>query len=170
MKTLIIFLFLMWSTTCVEAPSPITTVLLPPITVEADGYNREIFNSALEYGADSATARLLVAQARLESGGFTNKLTRDHNNVFSMQHPSRRKTTSVCACASAEKRKNRYASYRSVNEAVADLFLYFEAKKITPRQLSTNTYVKILKKKHFFEEDEKVYRVNLKKHLKTITL
>lgn len=153
-----------------EAPPQIKTILLPEVVVEAKSYDREIFDEALRQGADSLTSRLIVAQARLESGDYKNALTRHHNNVFSMQHPRKRKTTSLGPFASAEKRKNRYASYASVRDSVTDLFLYFKAKKIRPTQPSLTRYVKTLKSKGFFEDPEVKYKKGLKKKINQITV
>lgn len=152
MKTIILTLLLVGGSFWAEAPPEMRTVFLPEITVMGKSYDREIFDVALEFGADSLTARILVAQARFESGGYTNRLARLHNNVFSMQHPRIRKTTSLGPLATAEGRPNTYASYRTVREAVIDLFLYFKARKIDLTQPSVNTYVYRIKKKAFFEE------------------
>lgn len=133
-------------------------------------YEKRIFNLSLEFGADTLTAKMIVAQAKLESGNFKNPLTRKHNNVFSMQHPKRRKTTSIGAFATAEKRPKIYASYKTVRDAVRDLFLYFEARKIEKTQPSIDSYVKILKKKKFYESSEQSYKKALKKHFNKITL
>lgn len=133
-------------------------------------YEKRIFTLSLEFGADTLTAKMIVAQAKLESGNFKNPLTRKHNNVFSMQHPRKRKTTSIGAFATAEKRPKIYASYKTVRDAVRDLFLYFEARKIEKTQPSIDIYVKTLKKKKYFEEKEWKYRRDLKKHFNKITL
>lgn len=133
-------------------------------------YEREIFNTALELGSDSLTARMIVAQAKHESGNFNNGLTVHHNNVFSMQHPKRRPTTSLGALATAEKRPNKYASYKSVRDAVIDLFFYFATKKINVKQPSIEVYVRTLKQKRFFEESYTNYKTRMKKHFNKLTV
>lgn len=170
MKTFILSILLVISSLSVEAPPEIRTVFLPEITIEGKSYDREIFDTALECGADSLTARILVAQARFESGGYTNRLTRLHNNVFSMQHPVIRRTTSIGPLATAEGRPNTYASYGSVREAVIDLFLYFKARKIDLTQPSVNVYVYRIKEKAFFEEKLWKYRNGVHKEFNKINV
>jgi uncharacterized FlgJ-related protein len=105
--------------------------------------------------SDTLLISLIIAQAKLESGNFTNRLTRHHNNIFSMQHPKKRPTTSLCGCARAENRDG-YASFSSIESAVEDYVLYLEFSKIT--KISTSEeYVRLLKKKKYFESSEKKY-------------
>lgn len=169
MKAFLLIFFLFLSSVS-EAPPRMRTVFLPEITIAGKTYDREIFDTALEMGADSLTAKILVAQARFESGGYKNHLTIFHNNIFSMQHPTRRRTTSIGALATAEGRPNTYASYNSVREAVMDLFFYFKARKINLTQPSINTYVYRIKKKAFFEAELSRYRRGVKKEFNRINV
>src|SRR5690606_2489263 len=102
MKTFVLIFFLLLSPVAVIAPPGPITIYLPEVTIVGKSYDREIFDTALELGADSLTAKILVAQARFESGGYTNRLSVNHNNVFSMQHPVIRRTTSLGPLATAE--------------------------------------------------------------------
>lgn len=133
-------------------------------------YERKIFNQSLALGADSLTSKIIVAQAMHESGDFTNALTRKHNNVFGMQHPRVRRTTSIGAYGDAEKKKNIYASYRSVEDAVKDLFLYYEARKINKKQHSISRYVRVLKSKTYFKGSEEKYVQNMRRKFKEVKL
>lgn len=168
-KLFVLFIFLFF-TLSVEAPPETPVVHLPTVVIKAKTYDREIFDTALELGADSLTAKILVAQARFESGGYTNRLTRLHNNVFSMQHARQRATTSLGAFASAEGRPNTYASYSSVRSAVVDLFYYFDARKIDLRQHSITNYVYILKSKSFFEASTEHYKKGLWKEFQKVNV
>lgn len=102
------------------------------------------------------TICLIIAQAKHESGNFTNRLSRKHNNVFSMQHPKKRKTTSLGPLARAEGR-NGYASYASVEDAVEDLLLYFEHYHYPEQYMTTWQYARLLKKKGFYEDKYERY-------------
>jgi uncharacterized FlgJ-related protein len=170
MKKLLIILGFLLTVFDLEAPTNSQGIFLPEIVIPVKSYDQEIFDTALELGADTLMAKIVVAQARLESGNFTNRLTEIHNNVFSMQHPRRRRTTSLGAFASAEGRHNKYASYGSVRDSVIDLFFYFKAKKISFRQPSIRSYVQLLKKKSFFEVTAKKYERELKQNFKKITV
>jgi uncharacterized FlgJ-related protein len=133
-------------------------------------YDKVIFNTALKQGADSITSRIIVAQARHESGDFKNVLTRNHNNVFGMQHPRVRRTTSIGAYGDAEKKKNIYASYRSIEDAVIDLFLYLDARNISKRQHSIPKYVRSIKAKKYFKGSETEYVKNMRRKFKQVKL
>jgi hypothetical protein len=170
MKTFFLSILFVLLVLVVEAPPEIKTFRLAPVTIEAKSYDREIFDIALEFGADSLTARILVAQARFESGGYTNRLTIRHNNVFSMQHPRQRTTTSLGALATAEGRPNTYASYNTIRDSVADLFLYFKAKNIPITQPSITRYVNTLKKKSFFEAPVDRYRKGVFKQYNSLNV
>lgn len=114
---------------------------------------------------DSLTIEIFIAQARFESGNFTNRLTRDHNNIFSMRNPRKRPTKSLGPLARAEKR-NGYASFRSIEEATEDFVLYLEFSGI-PRKITLDQYCKILKQKGFYEATEKHYRRGVNYYLTT---
>lgn len=98
--------------------------------------------------------RIIVAQAKLESGCFNNNLTKKHNNLFGMRHPRIRKTYSIGAYARAEKR-NGYASYNSIDSCVTDFIYYYRS--IKAYDTTVEQYVKHIKKKGYFEANEKQY-------------
>lgn len=110
------------------------------------------------------TRRLLVAQARVESGNYTNNLYKRHCNLWSMRHPKKRNTTSCGPYARAEKR-NGYASFNSVESSTEDIVLYFANKRQPMRFTSTAGYVRWLKKKRFFEDTEARYLNMMRKQM-----
>jgi flagellum-specific peptidoglycan hydrolase FlgJ len=114
---------------------------------------------------DSLTIQIYIAQAKLESGNFKNNLTRNHNNIFSMRHPSRRPTTSIGPLASAEKRSG-YASYESIEQATTDFILYLEYCNYPDTIKSVESHVKLLKQKGYFESSTKSYTKAIKRLLK----
>lgn len=72
-------------------------------------------------GYDLVDPHLILAQADLESGGFTNRLSVEGNNVFSMKMPRVRPTTAIgtmTAEGGAE-----FARYASLADAVRDYFM-----------------------------------------------
>lgn len=115
-------------------------------------------------GIQPFNRRLIIAQAKLESGNFKNKLTRKHNNIFAMRHPSRRPTTSLGPLATAEKRKG-YASYASIEDATRDFLMYLEYVKLQPKYKSTYAYVSDLKRKRYFESNLDHYVKGIKYYL-----
>lgn len=93
---------------------------------------------------------LIVAQAKLESGRFTNKLSREGNNVFSMRHPSVRPTLSLGPLLRAEGRCC-YAAFTSIEAAVDDYVLYMEYFNIPDTFVSAHDYAAYLKSKGYYE-------------------
>lgn len=97
---------------------------------------------------------LILAKADLESGAFKNKLTREHNNVFSMLH-SKRDPYSVCGCGFAEGRIG-YASYPTIEDQVY-AYIWYTKKKKYPKEATPAQYVRFMKSKGYFEANENLY-------------
>lgn len=111
------------------------------------------------------TRKLLIAQAKFETGNYTNKLVVKHNNLYGMMHPARRLTRSLGPKARAEGRPG-YASYASIEDSVEDMLFYLWDKKQTPRYSSAEEYVRFLKKNRFFTASEAHYLRGLKVYLR----
>jgi uncharacterized FlgJ-related protein len=108
-------------------------------------------------------ARIIVAQARVESGNFQSKLFREHRNAFGMMHAALRPTTSLGPLAWAEGRPG-YASYRDVHDSALDLLLwlrYFGIKETN----SVSNYCKQLKQNYYYGSSLKHYTLAVTKHL-----
>jgi hypothetical protein len=134
----------------------------PSVTISIE---TRIRNKFLECGiTDSATVNIFIAQAKLESGNFTNKLTREHNNLFAMRHPSRRLTRSLGPHAKAEGRKG-YASFATIEDSVEDFILYLEFCKYPTKITDVDQYTKLLKKKKYFESSTIKYSKGIKHYL-----
>lgn len=110
------------------------------------------------------TQKLLIAQAKFESGNYTNRLFKQHHNLYGMMHPRKRLTRSISSKARAEGRSG-YASFRSVEDSVEDMLLYLWDKNQTPRYHSTAEYVRFLKTHHFFTASEEHYLRGLKQYM-----
>lgn len=113
------------------------------------------------------TRKLLVAQAKFESGNYTNSLFRNHNNLYGMMHPRKRTTKSIGGKARAEG-KAGYAKFRSVEDSVEDMLIYLWDKEQMPRYTSTKQYVHFLKTNKFFTASELHYLHGLEYYLKQL--
>lgn len=182
-KSLLLSAFLTLFVTISTQEAGLTSItVLPTIEVLAPSIESEIYSTlvtrhdsvAVLNGTqrlfvnieplDSSLARIVLAQAYLESGSFESELTTVHYNVFGMTYPRRGKmTTSVGPLARAEGR-NGYASYLSYKSSTLDLMLLLEYYKL-PKIKSATHYVHYIKSKHYFEADERQYLQTLKKHL-----
>jgi len=67
---------------------------------------------------------IILKQAKLESGWFTSRLFKYHNNLFGMHYPRTRDTYSDRYTIADN--GSRVASYGSWQSSVLDLLLYFE--------------------------------------------
>lgn len=140
------------------------------IKVEAKTINypktneEKIFNTCLHNGLDTLMARVIVAQAKHESGNFKSKLFKEHNNTFGFLHSKRRcSTTSVGPNGCAEGRRG-YASYNNIEESTIDalIFLY---NKNELKFKSVEEYSHWLKSINYYEANEELYTTALKRHL-----
>lgn len=93
--------------------------------------------------------QIILAQAKHESGNFSNSLTIYHNNLFAMRHPRRRPTTSIGPYGKAEGRTG-YASFKSIESSVKDYQLYTQYVK-APVDTTLSAYVTFLHDKRYFE-------------------
>ena len=76
-----------------------------------------VYNEILEQGLEFPD--IVFAQAVLESGNFTSRLTKENNNLFGMKRPSKRPTTSVGI-------SHGYAVYDSWRESIEDYYIFQE--------------------------------------------
>lgn len=105
---------------------------------------------------------IILAKADLESGTFRNKLTKEHNNFFSMLH-SKYDPYSKCGCGFAEGRLG-YASYPTIEDQVY-AYIWYTKKRGYPKEATPLEYVRFMKSKGYFEANELSYLAGLKARL-----
>lgn len=134
-------------------------------------YSKRVFEVCLNNGLDTLTSQLFVAQAKLESGSFTSKLFRKHNNAFGLMFQSTRcgyKSLAENGLGFAEGRSG-YSTYCTIEDSTQDVIFYLMCKG----NLQFNNpahYVDWLKSIHYFEADKQVYLAAIKAHLKKVKL
>lgn len=111
---------------------------------------------------DSDFQEFITAQAMHETGIFTSPLFLKYNNAFGMKQPTQRKTTSKGISESG------YATYASVEDSIADMDLYFQAKQYPDVFANVSEYVIKLKEKGYFEATLKSYTNAVAKHLNAV--
>lgn len=109
----------------------------------------------LEKGIATATAELILAQARLESGHFTSNVFNQANNPFGMR-PARVRISVACG------QYNGYASYAHVRDAAIDFVHWLEYACLPAHILTAEEYVAFLYKKKYFEDCPKRYLSRLR--------
>ena len=82
----------------------------------------------------------MLAVIKEESGHMTSSLTKNNNNLMGMKMPTKRPTTAIGV-------KYGYADYKSKEDAIDDLNLYFET-YIVPKGLSRKQAAYYLEKNY----------------------
>ena len=98
----------------------------------------------------------VFAQALLESGNFTSKLARIHNNLFGMKVPSKRETLAI------RKSKSGYAVYSHWRDSVRDYLLFQEY--IMKRHNTEKEYIAYISRRYSETPD---YLIKVKKVIKS---
>jgi len=80
-------------------------------------YDQEIYNGAITGGATPALAKLLVAQARLESGNYSNSQTKNNNNIFGFKYSEK---SSYAKVGNISPEGDAYAHYDTLQDAILD--------------------------------------------------
>jgi hypothetical protein len=122
---------------------------IEPITIE-----EQIMSILIDSGYTINEQKIIIAQAKLESGNFSSPLYRKSNNAFAIHKWKDSKyaletriRAEGCAC---------FASYRNVREATLD-YLDYRKYKSVPREESPQRYVAYIKSKNYFTAPESEY-------------
>jgi uncharacterized FlgJ-related protein len=107
-------------------------------------------------GFTSKMARMIFAQAAHETGNFTSDIFKENNNLFGMKLARVRKTTAIG--------ENRgHAVYKSVEDCIADYWLYSKALNYLSVYSSVAAWVRELAYKKYFEAKESEYKTAVEK-------
>jgi len=93
---------------------------------------------------------IVFAQAILESGNFTSKLFKTHNNLFGMKVPSKRKTTAL--------NKKGYAKYDSVDDSIQDYYL-FQQYVMRNKEMTRDEYIRFIGR-NYAEDKNYINKIN----------
>lgn len=117
---------------------------------------------AKNLGPYKELAPYVTAQARHETGNLTSNLYLEANNLFGMKQPKIRQTKSIGETQASE---GQFATFKSPEESVQDLALYFDYFNYPKRFNSLVDYVNFLKKKGYMEAPIHIYYNALKRWL-----
>ena len=112
-----------------------------------------VYNEILEQGLEFPD--IVFAQAVLESGGFTSRVTKENNNIFGMMRPTKRPTTSVGV-------SHGYSVYESWRESIEDYRL-FQEMLFSKHKFTRSSYLEYLDK---YYSTTKGYKTTLLKIIK----
>lgn len=89
-------------------------------------YDQEIYNGAIKGGATPALATLLVAQARHETGNYSNKQTKVNNNLFGFKYSPNSKFSKR---GNISPEGDPYAKFDTVGDAIQEYVIRYMGKK-----------------------------------------
>lgn len=115
-----------------------------------------VYGLLLDNGFDPDTAKILTAQAAHETGNFTSIIFRENNNCFGMKLPKQRKTL-----ATGENRG--HAVFSSIIDSVGDFWLWYKSAGLPDYWNDIETYIKSLKMRGYFEDNQDNYLRGVKK-------
>lgn len=105
------------------------------ITAEdKQAYQKTVFFTAKQAGLNDVQAKIIVAQATLESGNFKSNVFEQDNNLFGMKLPSVRPKTYIAGASKIVMKSEGatpYASFSTVADSVRDLILGYHKYKGT---------------------------------------
>jgi uncharacterized FlgJ-related protein len=104
-------------------------------------------------------SRMIFAQAAHETGNFTSDIFKENNNLFGMKLARVRKTTAIG--------ENRgHAVYKSVEDCIADYWLYNRALNYMAEYSSVASFIRALVLKKYFEAKPEEYQTAVEKWYK----
>ena len=89
-------------------------------------YDQEIYDGAIKGGATPALATLLVAQARHETGNYSNKQTKVNNNLFGFKYSPNSKFSKK---GNISPEGDPYAKFDTVGDAIQEYVIRYMGKK-----------------------------------------
>ena len=111
------------------------------------------YNYLLSIGVQENFARMLIAQAAHETGGFRSRIYLQNNNLFGMRMPRIRKTVAV-------RELDTYAYYNSSFDSLDDMILWLNARRSFNHavlNMNIENYTRWLREQAFYEDTHENY-------------
>lgn len=136
--------------------------------------DQKIYEIALKNGFNNNAAKIIVAQARLESGHYKSNVFKQNNNMFGMKfvgQPLAKKGTLAPAAerSTHDIATNYYAKYESPEDSAKDLIERLYEKTVadvTSEQLkkteTPEAFAELLKKRGYFGIEAEKYAKSIK--------
>jgi flagellum-specific peptidoglycan hydrolase FlgJ len=146
-------------------------------------YDQLIYEAALKGGFTPTSAKLVVAQARHETGDYKSNVLNKNNNLFGMKFVGQALATRGTPAPKSEWgcggkcNSDFYSKYANVSDSVQDLInrnLKFTRNGVTFEQLKnatdTTTYANLLKKRGYYGATATIYDSGLKRALNKLNI
>ena len=151
-----------------ETKDPDVVYILPAADLTYKSDDQRIYEAARAKGLNKFMSKLLVAQARHETGNFKSRLFRKHLNAFGMMK-RRSDTLAINSLGRAEGRKG-YATYQNIDDSTGAVIQLLKERKCPMNFTSARQYAKWLKLKGYYSDKESNYSNALASHLKKINV
>ena len=148
----------MWLVALITLLIAFVTFLLWKMTARK---NTKSYLEELEGTKYQAYKPFIEAMAKHESGNYTNGLSREYNNIFSMKVPSQRPFE-----RSGETRpfpEGIFSAYNSKEQALRDLMLWMNYTRMPDNLTTVDSFVQALRKRRYFEQDLAAYTKGVKR-------
>jgi uncharacterized FlgJ-related protein len=144
--------------------------LLIPFLIFLNGINRKIKpqnDYFLYFSKYRKLIKYIAAMARLESGDYTNTLSRDLNNIYSMRFPRVRPATNIGSTVliGVDGGNFEWSKYKSYQQATSDLLLWMDYNKFPKQVSSVDQFAQELKNRSYFTSSLSFYTAGLKSYL-----
>lgn len=129
---------------------------------------KPINNPLLLNSRFAAMASLIEAMAKHESGNYSNRLSREYYNIFSMGFPRIRPALNIGsskAFDSQGKEPSNWSVYSSYDMAIKDLILWFEYTKFPTNLTTPFQFARELKSRGYYTDSFDNYLEGLKRNL-----
>jgi len=146
-------------------------------------YDQLIYEAALKGGFTPTSAKLVVAQARHETGDYKSNVLNKNNNLFGMKFVGQALATRGTSAPKSEWgcggkcNSDFYSKYANVSDSVQDLInrnLKFTRNGVTFEQLKnatdSTTYANLLKKRGYYGATATIYDSGLKRALNKLNI
>ena len=141
----------------------------------SESIDQQIYNAAVSKGFTPTAAKLVVAQARHETGNYTSNIFKLNNNLFGMKYVKQPLATQGSASPRSE--GDFYARYKSVGDSVKDLIdrnYILTRGGVTPEKLKNATdsldFATKLKARGYYGDTISNYANGLKSALNRINI
>ena len=151
----------------------------------------QIYNLAIANGFTDKSAKLICAQARLESTNYTSNVFKNNNNMFGMKYLGARQPLATKGTLAPNSERSAqckadinkcingdfYAKYKTPLDSAKDLIIRLYAitrNGITPQMLKNaetpETFANLLKKRNYYGSSESSYAAGLRSRLKNVLI
>lgn len=135
------------------------------------GNIKPIANPVLLTSKYRELAKYVEAQARHESGNYTNTLTKRYNNIFSMRKPYVRPQISVGdsgTISTIDNDSTKWQVYSNYTQAIEDLMLWMDYTRFPKTVGSVDDYSREMRARGFYTAPLSQYTEGMRKQLLSI--